>query len=57
MGLRAASLSLLVSVTTTDREYKLKDGPDIITCWPGFLVADIDDFDLMLPPRPVGVLE
>ena len=37
LGLRAASLSLLVSVTTTDREYKLRDGRQSITCWPGFL--------------------
>ena len=35
LGLRAASLSLLVSVTTTDREYKLREGRQ--TCWPGFL--------------------
>ena len=55
LGLRAASLSLLVSVTTTDREYKLREGRQ--TCWPGFsVVADIDDFVLMPPPGPVGIL-
>ena len=37
LGLRAASLSLLVSVTTTDREYKVREGRQSITCWPGFL--------------------
>ena len=56
MGLRAASLSLLVSVTTTDGEYNLRDGRiRNLLAWFSPVVADIDDFVLMLP-GPVSVL-
>ena len=56
LGLRAASLSLLVSVTTTDGEYNLRDGRNRnLLAWFSPVVADIDDFVLMLP-GPVSVL-
>ena len=56
LGLRAARLSLLVSVTTTDGEYNLRDGRNRnLLAWFSPVVADIDDFVLMLP-GPVSVL-